>query len=78
MNPYVHTQQMCHKFLSKKGNLLFPIRGSCRSSDMGHWPEGKSQKPGVQGEVFSRGFLFGSSINLPMRGKQTVLGTSGV
>lgn len=78
MNLYVYTEPVHQNLLSKKGNLLCFIGGSCRSSDTGDWLEGKREKLGVQGKVFSRGFWFGSSINLLMQGKQTVLGTSSV
>lgn len=71
MNLYVYTEPVHQNLLFKKGNL-------CRSSDTGDWLEGKREKLGVQGKVFSRGFWFGSSINLLMQGKQTVLGTSSV
>lgn len=54
--------------ISKKGNLLrrWPL-GELRRRRLAG---GEKEKPGVQGEVFSRGFWFGSSINYSCKGNR--------
>lgn len=78
VNLYVRTEHVQQNLLSKKGNRSCAEGGSGRSSDAGDWQEGKREKPGVQGEVFSRGLWFVSSVNVLMQGKQTVPRTSSV